>query len=163
MINIRMETEIHVYYPSGLLIAIKPSLRGFCGSAVLWCHTVFLCSFLEEFALEYCCQTLVFKTYCYLTDGIRCGPAICIDNLVIWAVDEALPSTRLSSAVRDASTGVFWDACVFLRDWLFALQVSCFTKKTHWPSLAQSTWMCLCFSYCAFSKTSVGPLPAPGL
>lgn len=110
MINTRMETEIHVYYPSGLLIASKPSLRGFCGSAVLWCHTVLLCSFLEEFALGYCCQTLVFKTY-YLTDGISCGPAICIDNLVIWAVDEALPSTRLSSAASDASTGVFWDAC----------------------------------------------------
>lgn len=111
MINTRVETEIHVRYPGGLLIASKPSPRGFCGSAVLWCRTMFLCSFLEEFALEYRCQTLVFKTSYSLTDGISCGPVTRVDNLVIWAVDEALPSTRLSSAVRDASPGVFWDAC----------------------------------------------------
>lgn len=111
MINTGMETEIRVHYPAGLLIASKPSPRGFCGSVVLWCHTVFLCSFLEEFSLGYHCQTLVFKTCHCLTDGISCGPAICIADFVIWAVDEALPSTQLSSAGRNASPGVFWDAC----------------------------------------------------
>lgn len=110
MINTRMETQNRVPYPAGLLIVSKPSPRGFCGSAALWCHTVFLCSSLEAFSLGYHGQTLVFKTCYCLTEGISCGPAIRTDDLVIWAGGEALPSTRLSSAGRDASPGVFWDA-----------------------------------------------------
>ena len=33
MISTRMEPELHVRYPGGLLIAREPSPRGLCGSA----------------------------------------------------------------------------------------------------------------------------------